>query len=86
MRMLFSCAAYVLHHTLKTEVLKHTELSQAQPSTIITKLFKIAVRVVQYKDRVKLQLPIHCPVKQLLHTVTVVLYQSRPPPPLHTLS
>lgn len=80
MRMLFSCAAYVLHHTLRTEVLKHTELSQAQPSTIITKLFKIAVRVVQYKDRVKLQLPTHCPVKGLLHCVTEILYLSRPPP------
>jgi len=85
MRMLFSCAAYVLHHVLRTEVLKHTELSQAQPSTIITKLFKIAVRVVQYKDRVKLHLPSHCPVKQLLHTVTEVLYQSRPPPPFSAI-
>ncbi len=79
MRLFFSCAAYVLHHALRTEVLVHTELAQAQPSTIILKLFKLAVRVVQYKDRVKLQLPTHCPVKSLLHKVTEILFQARPP-------
>lgn len=79
MRMFFSCAAYVLHHALRTEVLVHTELAQAQPSTVILKLFKLAVRVVQYKDRVKLQLPTHCPVKSLLHKVTEILFQARPP-------
>ncbi len=80
MRLFFSCAAYVLHHALRTEVLIHTELAQAQPSTIILKLFKIAVRVLQYKDRIKLQLPTHCPVKPLLHRVTEILFQTRPPP------
>jgi len=79
MRLFFSCAAYVLHHTLRTEVLVHTELANAQPSTVILKLFKLAVRVVQYKDRVKLQLPTHCPVKSLLHKVTEILFQARPP-------
>jgi len=80
MRLFFSCAAYVLHQALFTEVLVHTELAKAQPSTVILKLFKIAVRVIQYKDRVKLQLPSHCPVKSLLHTVTEILFQARPPP------
>jgi len=79
MRLFFSCGAYVLHHALRTEVLVHTELAQAQPSTVILKLFKLAVRVVQYKDRVKLQLPTHCPVKSLLHKVTEILFQARPP-------
>jgi len=80
MRLFFSCAAYVLHHALRTEVLVHTELAQAQPSTIILKLFKIAVRVVQYKDRIKLQLPTHCPVKSLLHRIAEILFQTHPPP------
>jgi hypothetical protein len=57
LRLFFSCAAYVLHQTLRTEVLVHTELAQAQPFTVILKLFKIAVRVVQCKDRVKRHLP-----------------------------
>lgn len=78
LRLFFACAAYVLHHTLRTEVLAQTGLARAQPSTIILKLFKLAVRVVQYKDRIKLHLPTSCPVKQLLTTVTEILYQVRP--------
>lgn len=82
LRLFFACAAYVLHQALRTEVLVHTELAQAQPLTVILKLFKIAVRVVQYKDRVRLQLPTHCPVKGLLQRITEVLFLTRPPEPL----
>jgi hypothetical protein len=53
LRLFFACGAYVLHQALRTEVLVHTELAQAQPATVILKLFKIAVRVVQYKDRIQ---------------------------------
>lgn len=79
LRLFFSCAAYVLHHALRTEVLVHTELAQAQPAKVILKLFKIAVRVVQYKDRIKLHLPSSCPVKDLLYRVTEILFQVREP-------
>ena len=75
LRLFFACAAYVLHQALRTEILVHTEFAQAQPSTVILKLFKIAVRVVQYKDRVKLHLPSHCPVKALLHRICEILFQ-----------
>lgn len=78
-RLFFSCAAYVLHQALRTEVLVHTELAQAQPATVILKLFKIAVRVVQDKDRVKLHLPSSCPFKHLLHRVTEILFQVQEP-------
>ena len=84
LRLYFSCAAYVLHHTLRTVILQHTELSNAQPNTVMLRLFKLAVRVIQYKDRIKLQLPSQCPVKSLLHRVTEILYQVRPPPLLKT--
>jgi len=79
LRLFFSCMAYVLHQTLRTDVLVHTELAKAHPSTVILKLFKIAVRVVQYKDRLKLQLPSSCPVKDVLHRITEILFQSRLP-------
>ena len=79
MRLLFACAAYVLHHALRTQTLAHTELANAQPSTVMRKLFKIAVRVVQYKDRVRLQLPSSCTVKHLLKKVTDILYLVPPP-------
>lgn len=79
LRLFFACGAYMLHYALRTEVLVHTELAQAQPATVILKLFKIAVRVVQYKDRIKLHLPSSCPVKLLLHQVTEILFQLRAP-------
>lgn len=79
LRLFFSCAAYVLHHTLRTQTLANTELAHAEPTTVMLKLFKLAVRVVQYKDRVKLHLPSHSPVKELLHKVTELLFVVRPP-------
>ena len=79
LRLFFACGAYVLHQALRTEVLVHTELAQAQPATVILILFKLAVRVVQYQDRIKLHLPSSCPVKALLHQVTEILFQVREP-------
>ncbi len=79
LRLFFACAAYILHHTLRTELLVNTELAHAQPQTVMLRLFKLAVRVAQYKDRIKLQLPCHCPVKHLLHRVTAILYQVEAP-------
>jgi hypothetical protein len=73
--MYFACGAYVLHHALRTETLRDTELAQAQPATVIGKLFKLAVRVIRYKDRIKLQLPSACPVQGLLKRVTEILYR-----------
>jgi len=70
MRLQEHAAAYVLHQKLRTEVLQHTPFAQAQPSSVILKLFKIATLVKQYKDRVILHLPSSCTVKHLLWTVT----------------
>lgn len=78
MRLLLHAAAYVLHQQLRTQVLQHTALSQAQPSTVIAKLFKIAVQVRQSKQRITLHLPSACPVKQVLHTLAERLFVSIP--------
>lgn len=82
LRLFFSCAAYVLHQALRTEILVHTELAKAQPLTVVLKLFKLAVRVVASKDRIKLHLPTRCSGKDLLRRVTEILFLTRPPPPL----
>jgi hypothetical protein len=74
MRLLLTCAAYVLHHALRTQTLQHTALAQAQPSTVILTLFKVAAQVKQSKDSILLHLPSSCPVKGLLHRVTALLY------------
>jgi Transposase DDE domain group 1 len=73
MRLVFACAAYALHHALRTNTLQHTALAQAQPSTVILTLFKIATQIKQYKDRIRLHLPSSCPVKALLYRVTTLL-------------
>ena len=82
MRLLLSCAAYVLHHALRTSTLQQTPLAQAQPSTVMLTLFKVAAQVKQYKDRI-LHLPTSCPVKALLHRVTTLL-TAIPVPVLNT--
>jgi Transposase DDE domain group 1 len=73
MRLLLACAAYVLHHALRTHTLQQTALAQAQPSTVILTLFKIATQLKQYKDRILLHLPSSGPVKALLQRVTALL-------------
>jgi DDE family transposase len=83
MRLLLSCAAYVLHHALRTHTLSHTALATAQPATVILTLFKVATRIKQYKDRILLHLPTSCPVKALLHRVTALL-SAIPVPALNT--
>ena len=75
LRLYFACGAYVLHHALRTETLRGTELARAAPATVIRTLFKLAVRVIRYKDRIKLQLPGACPVQALLKRVTEILYR-----------
>jgi len=79
MRLMISCAAYTLIHSLRSETLRATGMARASASTIISKIFKIAVRLVQYKDRIKLHLPSSCPAKALLLQVTEMLYKTPPP-------
>ena len=80
LRLFYSCAAYALIHSLRENTLVHTGLAKAQPVSIILKLFKLAVRVVQYKDRIKLSLPTSCPMKGVLARVTELLYMAQRPP------
>jgi len=76
-RLLLSAAAYVLHQQLRHLGLQGTPLATAQPKTVILALFKIAVRVKQYKDRVLLQLPSSCPLKGLLAQLCKRLYPAK---------
>ena len=76
-RLLLTAAAYVLHQQLRQQGLHGTALATAQPRTVILSLFKIAVRVKQYKDRVPLHLPGACPAKALLALVCQRLCPNR---------
>jgi hypothetical protein len=68
-RLLLHACAYILHQQLRSQTLQQTALSQAQPSTVIAKLFKIAVQVRQTSQRIVLHLPSACAVKEVLHTL-----------------
>lgn len=57
-RLFMHSAAYVLIHTLQTEVLKGTELCKATMKTIQLKLIKVAARVKILKTKVKIELPV----------------------------
>lgn len=83
-RLLLTAGAYVLHQQLRLLGLKDTDLATAQPKTVMLKLFKIATRVKQYKDRVLLHLPSACPVKALLAQVCRNLYPAKPRPLLNS--
>lgn len=74
LRLFYACAAYELMHALRRNTLANTPLAQAQPATLRQKLFKLAVRVVQYKDRIKLHLPSACPAAAWLQRATDILY------------
>ena len=82
-RLLLSCAAYVLHHALRTHTLAHTARATAQPGTVILTLFQVATQIKPYKDRMRLHLPTSCPVKALLRRVTTLL-TAIPVPALNT--
>ena len=75
LRLFYACAAYVVHHDFRSQALKGTSLEKAQPSTVIATLCKIAVKVVEYKDRIKLHLPSSSPFKALLRDVTEFFYR-----------
>ena len=72
-RFLLSGAASGLHHALRTQTLHQPALAQAQPSTVILTLCKVAAQVKQSKDRILLHLPSSGPVKALRHRVTALL-------------
>ena len=44
-RLLLACAAYGLHHALRTHTLAHTGLATAQPGTVILTLCKVATQI-----------------------------------------
>ena len=65
-RLFLHSAAYVLIHTLKTNLLKHTEFAHATINTIQLRLLKIGARIRECKTRIVVELPSQYPIKDLL--------------------
>ena len=66
-RLFLHSAAYVLIHSLQTNVSKHTKWAKATMSTIRLRLFKIGARVQELKTRIKVELPSSLPLKTTLN-------------------
>jgi hypothetical protein len=65
-RVFLHSAAYVLIHALKTNILRHTQFSNATIDTIRLRLFKIGARVRELKTRIKIELPFSYPLKNIV--------------------
>ena len=65
-RLFLHSAAYVLLHTLRSTVLKSTELARAQFNTIRLRLLKIGARVQILNTKIVFHLPLSFPLKPVL--------------------
>lgn len=65
LRLFLHSAAYILMHTLQKEVLKGTVYATATMKTVQLKIIKVAARVKELKIKIKIELPVDFPVKEL---------------------
>ncbi len=65
-RLFLHSAAYVFLHTLKTNILKHTQFANATMETIRLRLLKIGALVRELKTKVKIELSSAYPLKDIL--------------------
>lgn len=61
LRLFLHSAAYVLMHTLQTQVLHGTTLATATFKTIREKVIKVAAYVKEMKTKIKIEFPASCP-------------------------
>ena len=60
-RLFLHSAAYVLMHTLQTEMLQATEFAKSTFKTIREKVIKVAAYVKEMKTKIKVEFSAHCP-------------------------
>jgi len=76
-RVFLHSAAYVLLHSLKTNILQHTPFSRASMQTIRLRILKIGARIREWKTRITVELPTNCPVQDILVRSFGILTQLR---------
>ena len=72
-RLFLHSAAYMLLDTLRREVLRTTPWACATMETIQLRLLKLGVRVQEFKDRIKISLPLSCPVAPVVRRCVTLL-------------
>lgn len=67
-RLFLHSAAYVLLHTLRTELLGHSRWSRARFETLRANLLKLGASVKESSDAIRVSFSSHCPVEPLLRS------------------
>jgi len=81
-RLFLHSAAYILLHTLRSEVLRGTHLARATFDTIRLKLMKVGARVIELKTRIKVHLPTSYPYQRIFaKSLNMLAYLRGQPPP-----
>ena len=78
MRLILHTAAFVLMHTVRAAIPAGHKLARAEFHTIRLRLLKIAARVVEYKQRIRMHLPSSCADKALFRIIALGLAPSEP--------
>jgi hypothetical protein len=84
-RLFLHSAAYVLLHSLRSNVLPGTSLATATFETIRLKLFKIGARIIERKTKISVHLPTAYPYQGILSKCLAIFAHLRAqpsPPPL----
>ena len=76
-RVFLHSAAYVLLHSLKTNILQHTPFSRTSIQTIRLRVLKIGARIREWKTRITVELPTNFPLQELLRRSFGILTQLR---------
>ena len=77
-RLILHTAAFVLMHTVRAAIPAGHKLARAEFHTIRLRLLKIAARVVEYKQRIRMHLPSSCADKALFRIIALGLAPSEP--------
>ncbi len=76
-RLFLHSAAYVLIHTLQSEVLRGTQYCKSTMKTIQLKIIKIAARVKKLKTKIQIELPMVFPTRDVFEKSLGIFYQLR---------
>lgn len=76
-RLFLHSLAYVLLHTLKTQVLQGTGFATATMETLRLKLLKVGARVIELKTKIRLHLPTAYPYKSAFRRSMALFSQLR---------
>ena len=72
-RLFLHSAAYVLMHTLQTELLAGTALAKVTFKTLREKVIKVAAYVRELKSRIQIELPASCPQQEAMRCALNVI-------------